>query len=255
MVYNVYKVNKGEWPRVKTGSIKHMWICPKCNTQNDDTLQCGNCGELYSPDDLLVADDEEENLSPKESKHPKSKKIIGTVISILVVVAICVASFIIVYSSIGKASESREKEQQKQEELNEINSVSYDDNYLFSGNAENAEQSEQAEQLAQEASRFSIGLKEYGEVTEENAVQYNIPRGLIVFKLKEGGIAQQLGLSYGDVITKINGNTILTAIDAKNTLSEGYGKDIFVEVSRGGKLYGLTITIDMQKQSVQEKEQ
>jgi Trypsin-like serine proteases, typically periplasmic, contain C-terminal PDZ domain len=71
-----------------------------------------------------------------------------------------------------------------------------------------------------ESKNVSIGITSYGEVTQENATQYNIPRGIMVLKVTPGSPAENAGLQYGDVIIKYNGTKVLYADDIR-LLKEG----------------------------------
>ena len=250
-----------------------MWICPKCNAQNESLLQCENCGEKR-PQDNTQQDSAMQDVIMTRSHRKKFinyKKIAIIVVSAAAAVILAIGVYVIITDAIKAMDKSKQQQQISQQELDRTNKQAYDEHYLFADDTTDQQKnssdksSEQAEQQDQsddtqtdtdeflQSSDFSIGITEYGEVTAANAIQYSIPRGVMVFKITAGSIAEKIGLMYGDVITKINDDTVLYATDVKKALSDGYGSDIMLEIFRNGLSYNIKITTDMQSEQVSQK--
>jgi len=90
------------------------------------------------------------------------------------------------------------------------------------------------------------------EVTEEIANYYNWPQGIYVKSFTENSAAEAAGIQIGDIITAINGTTVLEA-DKMIALvtSYRYGTDVEVTVQRkvDGEWTELTFTVTLTQNS------
>ncbi len=57
-------------------------------------------------------------------------------------------------------------------------------------------------------------------VSDEEKESYNIPAGVLIIKVSKGGAAEKAGIKEHSVITALDGKTILTIDELKNTLGE-----------------------------------
>lgn len=57
------------------------------------------------------------------------------------------------------------------------------------------------------------------DVTSQIAAYYNMPIGVYVAELTEGGAAEKAGLQAGDIITAVNGQSVSTSTDLKNAVT------------------------------------
>jgi serine protease Do len=79
----------------------------------------------------------------------------------------------------------------------------------------------------------------YGQDISSNVAQtYNMPEGVYVYKLVEGSPAEDAGLRQGDIITKVD-NQSVTTMDELKTLISSYsvGDTVTVTIERLGNGY------------------
>ncbi len=248
----------------------YMWKCPNCDAANENLIKCENCGELRPQSEVEQVDcSEDVIMSVGRAKwHKKnSRKTVVAVLVAAVIIGLSFVTYIIISDAIVAKKESEKQAEIIKQQTDETNRQSYDENYLFAEketdnkqdeNSDNTQSTDNtvADMLADGKSpQVSIGILEYGEVSAANAIQYSLPRGIIIFKIKADSAAQELGLKYGDVITKINDNKILYATDVKKALSEGFGKDMTIEIFREDVSYALNFTVEMQEKCVVTQEQ
>ena len=73
-------------------------------------------------------------------------------------------------------------------------------------------------------------------------------KGLLVLWLEKDGPAEKGGLLIGDILTKVNGQTLSDADDLFAALtSDTVGKSTPVEVLRGGQPQSLNLTVGERK--------
>ncbi len=82
------------------------------------------------------------------------------------------------------------------------------------------------------------------DVTEQIAQANNLPVGVYVQSVIEGGAAEKGGIKAGDVILKFDGKKV-TSIDEINAIRDDHrvGDQISIEVSRNGKKKTINITL------------
>lgn len=91
----------------------------------------------------------------------------------------------------------------------------------------------------------------YEEVTEEANVRYQVPRGIRVSRLVDGGAAEKAGVLQGDVITEVEGREIRGADDLQEILKfYRAGDTVAVTLQRyaGGKYKEIELTLTLTKQ-------
>jgi S1-C subfamily serine protease len=76
----------------------------------------------------------------------------------------------------------------------------------------------------------------YGqEVTDEISTSYNLPYGIYVTNTVKKGAAYKAGVQNGDVITKMNGESVLTLQTLKSEiLKKQSGEEITLTIQRSG---------------------
>ncbi len=91
--------------------------------------------------------------------------------------------------------------------------------------------------------RVSIGVT-IGPVSEDVAEYYDIPQGLYVSAVNKGSDAEAKGLVRGDIITKVNGEDVLTTSDVAKA-KEGLkaGDTLTFTVWRDGKTLEFTVKL------------
>lgn len=88
--------------------------------------------------------------------------------------------------------------------------------------------------LVPEEERGALGI--YGaDVDSATAAKYNMPTGVYISDLVEGGAAEKSGLQKGDIITKIDGSSVSSMTTLKHALQYyRAGESVNVTVSRSG---------------------
>lgn len=97
-----------------------------------------------------------------------------------------------------------------------------------------SEQDEQANQS------FVIGVS-VDEITTVTKSQLKIKGGVAVSQISEGGSAHEGGLQVHDIITLVDGQPIGTLNDLRDLVSASKGKQIRVEIIRGGEEMSVNI--------------
>lgn len=78
------------------------------------------------------------------------------------------------------------------------------------------------------------------------AQQYNLPtsKGVVVINVEPGSPAEQAGLTPGDVITKVDGNSVTTAAELENAVkSHSVGSSVQLTVNHQGTTETKTVTL------------
>lgn len=91
--------------------------------------------------------------------------------------------------------------------------------------------------------RSTIGIT-VGQVTADTAEYYDIPRGLYVSYVTKGSDAEAQGIRSGDIITHVNGESVISTqdiADAKDALEIGDSLDF--TVWRDGKTLEFTVKL------------
>ncbi len=70
----------------------------------------------------------------------------------------------------------------------------------------------------EEDERAALGIKGQ-EISDDQALFYNIPRGIYVKEVIEGSSADQAGLKNGDIIVAVNGKKVLTSENYEKVLA------------------------------------
>lgn len=92
-------------------------------------------------------------------------------------------------------------------------------------------------------SRASLGIWGYA-IDAQTARNYNVPQGIYIQKLIQGGAAEKAGLEPDDIIIGINEKKILTFDDLSSVLmSFKPGDTVTVAVNRQGKEITLSLTL------------
>lgn len=71
---------------------------------------------------------------------------------------------------------------------------------------------------AEEGERGFLGITGQ-DVTDEVAQAYDMPKGVYVTSVEEGGAADRAGIKKGDIITKFDGSSVTAILDLKEQLS------------------------------------
>lgn len=86
------------------------------------------------------------------------------------------------------------------------------------------------------------------DVSSEVTELYNIPEGVVVASVEEGGPAEQAGIQEGDIITGFDGRTITSMTQLQDTLqyyAAGETVDIVIQRSDNGGYTEQTVTITL----------
>ena len=91
--------------------------------------------------------------------------------------------------------------------------------------------------------RATIGVT-IGPVSEEAAEHYDIPRGLYVVSVTKGSDAAKQGVKQGDIITKVNGQDVLTTSDVSD-IKDGLdvGDTLTLTIWRNGKTFDVDVAL------------
>ena len=90
------------------------------------------------------------------------------------------------------------------------------------------------------------------DVTSQYAEVYNMPEGICIITANDGGAAANAGLKKGDVITKINGQSVSTLDDLKAQLQyykAGESVEIVAERADNGEYKEQTFTVTLESKS------
>lgn len=107
----------------------------------------------------------------------------------------------------------------------------------------------QTRELVDEEDAGYIGISGV-DVSEEAASMYNMPSGVYVAQVVEGGAAEKAGLKKGDIITKFDGNSIKSMGDLQDILqyyAAGTTLDITIQSANGGEYIENTVSITLGK--------
>lgn len=86
------------------------------------------------------------------------------------------------------------------------------------------------------------------DVSSEVTELYNVPKGVVVASVEEGGPAEQAGIQEGDIITGFDGRTITSMTQLQDTLqyyAAGETVDIVIQRSDNGGYTEQTVTITL----------
>lgn len=92
-----------------------------------------------------------------------------------------------------------------------------------------------------------LGVSIDNRYTDEMAQRYNMPKGLLVGSVTEGGPAENAGIKIGDIITKFDGKEV-TTFDELNKLKDAHkpGDTVEIEVYREKGSVTLKVTLGEQ---------
>ncbi|HBD86818.1 MAG TPA: hypothetical protein DC001_05260, partial [Clostridiales bacterium] len=77
------------------------------------------------------------------------------------------------------------------------------------------------------------------------AQYYNVVQGTYVYSIESGSAAETAGLKVGDIVTEMNGVSILSADDLKAEVKQhSAGETVGIKVYRSGEYLELSITFD-----------
>lgn len=100
------------------------------------------------------------------------------------------------------------------------------------------------EELMTKTTRMKVAEESSGylgimgqNVTQEVAQVYNLPKGVCITQVVEGQAAEKAGLVRGDIITKIDGSTILSMEDLKSRLTYYQaGETVEISIMQGSPM-------------------
>lgn len=93
-------------------------------------------------------------------------------------------------------------------------------------------------------SRPFLGIR-YRFISKDVAIMNEVPQGAYIQEVVDGGPAQKAGIKEGDIITKINGQTVDSESKIPETIKNvAVGQKIDLEVWRDGKTSKLTATLE-----------
>lgn len=89
-----------------------------------------------------------------------------------------------------------------------------------------------------------IGIEYYTNVTAEWLAENNLPKGIIVKSVVEGGPAESAGLRSGDIIVEFN-NTVIENVETFTKVLSNCkpGKTVSVKIYRSGKYYTGAVSV------------
>ena len=91
-------------------------------------------------------------------------------------------------------------------------------------------------------------------LTETLSERYNLPVGVYVESVEEGGPAEEAGLEVGDIITEIEGEAV-TSVDEINTIKNTYsiGDTITLTIYRDNEYIEVSITLGEMTEDEEEE--
>lgn len=93
-------------------------------------------------------------------------------------------------------------------------------------------------------SRPYLGIR-YRFITRDVAILNEIPGGAYVQEVVSGGPAQKAGIDQGDIITKINGQTVSSESNIGDIVSKAnIGQKVDLEIWRDGKILSVNATLE-----------
>ena len=93
-------------------------------------------------------------------------------------------------------------------------------------------------------------------LTETLSERYNLPVGVYVESVEEGGPAEEAGLEVGDIITQVEGEDV-TSVDEINTIKNTYsiGDTITLTVYRDNEYIEVSVTLGEMTEEDEEEEE
>lgn len=88
------------------------------------------------------------------------------------------------------------------------------------------------------------------DVSDEAKEVYNMPAGAFIYEVSEGSAAEAAGLKKGDIITKLDGQTISSRedlFDRMNYYKAGETIDLVVATAEGGEYVERTVSVTLDK--------
>ena len=92
-----------------------------------------------------------------------------------------------------------------------------------------------------------IGIS--GRTVSDQMSVYNMPNGVYVAEVSEGGAAQKAGIQVGDIITSVNNievTTIESLQEKVNSYRKGTKVEVIVQRSNNGQYEEKKITVELQ---------
>ena len=86
------------------------------------------------------------------------------------------------------------------------------------------------------------------DVSEEAKEVYNMPAGAFVYEVEEGSPAEAAGIKKGDIITKLDGQTVSSKddlFDRMNYYEAGETIDVIVAAAEGGEYVERTVSVTL----------
>lgn len=91
--------------------------------------------------------------------------------------------------------------------------------------------------------RPSLGM-ELAEMSALYSIYYDLPGGLLVSQVQAGSDAERVGIAAWDVLTQINGVSVMTLTEVQTQLADySAGDAVQVQIYRRGAYYDLSITL------------
>ena len=86
------------------------------------------------------------------------------------------------------------------------------------------------------------------DLSSKNASQYNLAEGVYVVSVEEFSAAEKAGIKSGDVIIKVDGQTIKTMTELNNIKNKhAIGDTMTITINRNGQEKDVTVTLDEKK--------
>ncbi len=111
------------------------------------------------------------------------------------------------------------------------------------------------EELMQRKTRTEVDTEKMGymgvtprDVSEEAKEVYNMPAGAFIYEVEEGSPAEAAGIKKGDIITKMDGQSITSKddlFDRMNYYEAGETIDVVVATAEGGEYVERTVSVTL----------
>lgn len=95
------------------------------------------------------------------------------------------------------------------------------------------------------------------DVSEEAVQYYDMPKGVYIAEVEEGGAAEKAGIRKGDIITKFDGLTVSSSEELRNTIAyykQGESVEVVFERSNNGEYKQQTVSVTLAKSAAIEKQ-
>jgi serine protease Do len=93
--------------------------------------------------------------------------------------------------------------------------------------------------------RPMLGIESSQEINARTAQRYNVPQGILLRALTQGGPAEKAGIQAGDILTEIGGTAVTTLADMNTALMQhNVGDTVKVKVWRNGSDMTLDVILE-----------